>query len=117
MDTSGSTQQVTEGAPSPMEVDTVDFYAPTSAPTPTCEDDKHWYHEKYCKAPPCGKSVPPKETARPSSGFLTCRKVAKKMKKSNLKESKKNKLIAIAGSACPRTCRSSADSRRLSRCL
>ena len=84
-----------------MEVDTVDFYAPTSAPTPTCEDDKHWYHEKYCKAPPCGKSVPPQETARPSSGFLTCRKVAKKMKKSNLKQSKKNKLIAIAGSACP----------------
>ena len=88
-----------------MEVDTADFYAPTSSPTPTCEDDKHWYHEKYCKSPPCGKSVPPDDKARPSSGFLTCRKVAKKMRKffySNLKMSKKNKLIAIAGAACPK---------------
>ena len=85
-----------------MEVETADFYAPTSAPTPTCEDDKHWYHEKYCKSPPCGKSVPPDEKARPSSGFLTCRKVAKKMKKNSIKASKKNKLVAIAGGACPK---------------
>ena len=85
-----------------MEVETADFYAPTSAPTPTCEDDKHWYHEKTCASPPCGKSVPPDEKARPSSGFLTCRKVAKKMKKNSIKAGKKSKLVAIAGAACPK---------------
>ena len=55
-----------------MEVETADFYAPTSAPTPTCEDDNTGTTRRPVR-PPCAASPSPRE-GPPSSGFLTCRK-------------------------------------------